>query len=73
MKTMTITDTHTHLYSEEFDQDRDEMMQRAFQNGVTRFYSCNRLYIYRGHVRLRNKLSSQCFDDGTPTYVRKII
>jgi Tat protein secretion system quality control protein TatD with DNase activity len=27
MKTMTITDTHTHLYSEEFDQDRDEMMQ----------------------------------------------
>jgi TatD DNase family protein len=31
MKTMTITDTHTHLYSEEFDQDRDEMMQRAFQ------------------------------------------
>jgi TatD DNase family protein len=26
---MTITDTHTHLYSEEFDQDRDEMIQRA--------------------------------------------
>ncbi|PWA05595.1 TatD family hydrolase [Flavobacterium psychrotolerans] len=35
---MIITDTHTHLYSEEFDLDRDEMMQRAIQNGVTRFF-----------------------------------
>jgi TatD DNase family protein len=35
---MTITDTHTHLYSEEFDLDRDEMMQRALKNGVTRFF-----------------------------------
>ncbi|RTY89370.1 TatD family hydrolase [Flavobacterium sp. GT3R68] len=35
---MIITDTHTHLYSEEFDQDRAEMMQRAIQNGVTRFF-----------------------------------
>ena len=35
---MTITDTHTHLYSEEFDIDRNEMMQRAMNNGVTRFF-----------------------------------
>lgn len=35
---MTITDTHTHLYAEEFDMDRDEMMQRAINNGVTRFF-----------------------------------
>jgi len=33
-----ITDTHTHLYSEEFDQDRDEMIQRAINNGVSRFF-----------------------------------
>ena len=33
-----ITDTHTHLYSEEFDQDRDDMIQRAIQIGVTRFF-----------------------------------
>jgi len=33
-----ITDTHTHLYSEEFDQDRDEMMQRALDAGVSRFF-----------------------------------
>ncbi|SEA12907.1 TatD DNase family protein [Flavobacterium gillisiae] len=35
---MIITDTHTHLYSEEFDQDRDEMIQRAIENGVSRFF-----------------------------------
>ncbi len=36
--TTTITDTHTHLYSEEFDQDRNEMMQRAMDAGVSRFF-----------------------------------
>jgi TatD DNase family protein len=35
---MILTDTHTHLYSEEFDLDRDEMMQRAIKKGVTRFF-----------------------------------
>lgn len=33
-----LTDTHTHLYSEEFDIDRKEMMQRAIENGVSRFF-----------------------------------
>jgi TatD DNase family protein len=33
-----ITDTHTHLYSEEFDQDRNEMIQRAIEAGVLRFF-----------------------------------
>ncbi|MBL0013953.1 MAG: TatD family hydrolase [Flavobacterium sp.] len=35
---MIITDTHTHLYSDEFDLDRNEMMQRAINAGVTRFF-----------------------------------
>lgn len=35
---MTFTDTHTHIYSEEFAQDRDAMMQRAFTAGVTRMF-----------------------------------
>lgn len=35
---MIITDTHTHLYSESFDEDRNEMIERAMQNGVTRFF-----------------------------------
>lgn len=36
--TMILTDTHTHLYSEAFDEDRTEMMKRAIDNGVTRFF-----------------------------------
>jgi TatD DNase family protein len=35
---MTITDTHTHLYSNEFDNDRNEMIQRAIDVGVSRFF-----------------------------------
>jgi TatD DNase family protein len=35
---MTITDTHTHLYSEQFDDDRAEVIQRALAAGVTRFF-----------------------------------
>jgi len=35
---MIITDTHTHLYSDEFSADRDEMIQRAIDKGVTRFF-----------------------------------
>lgn len=35
---MILTDTHTHLYSEEFDQDRTEMIQRAVDAGVSRFF-----------------------------------
>ncbi|MBP6182199.1 TatD family hydrolase [Flavobacterium sp.] len=39
METKTIiTDTHTHLYSEEFDHDRSEMIQRAIDAGVSRFF-----------------------------------
>ncbi len=35
---MIITDTHTHLYSEAFDEDRKEMMQRALDADVSRFF-----------------------------------
>ncbi len=35
---MVITDTHTHLYSNEFDDDRHEMIQRAIDVGVSRFF-----------------------------------
>lgn len=33
-----MIDTHTHLYSEEFDADRKEMIERAFVKGISRFY-----------------------------------
>lgn len=35
---MIFTDTHTHLYSEEFENDRTEMIQRAIDAGVSRFF-----------------------------------
>ena len=38
---ITLTDTHTHLYVAEFDGDRDEMIKRATQLGVTRFFLPN--------------------------------
>jgi len=48
---MVLTDTHTHLYSSQFDEDRDEMMKRALEAGVKRFFIpaidsgyCNAMY-----------------------------
>lgn len=35
---MILTDTHTHLYSEEFIEDSEAMMQRALAAGVKRFF-----------------------------------
>jgi TatD DNase family protein len=35
---MHYTDTHTHLYSEEFQDDQADMMQRALAAGVSRFF-----------------------------------
>lgn len=35
---MIITDTHTHLYSELFDEDRDTTINKAIQLGITRFF-----------------------------------
>lgn len=35
---MIFTDTHTHLYSEAFDEDRNTMVQRAIDEGITRFF-----------------------------------
>lgn len=59
---MIITDTHTHLYTEHFDNDRDEMMRRAFDAGVSRFFvpaidSSNTEAMFR----LENKFPSNVF------------
>ncbi len=35
---MIFTDTHTHLYSSQYQDDRQEMMQRAIDAGVSRFF-----------------------------------
>lgn len=38
---MRLIDTHTHLYLEQFDEDRDEMIQRALDSGVEQFFLPN--------------------------------
>lgn len=35
---MMLTDTHTHLYSDQFDEDRNLVMARALELGVKRFF-----------------------------------
>lgn len=35
---MILTDTHTHLYSSQFNEDREEVIQRAITAGVSRFF-----------------------------------
>ena len=35
---MVITDTHTHLYSEAFEEDRSAMIRRAIDSNVSRFF-----------------------------------
>ncbi len=44
---MILIDTHTHLYSEEFESDRTQMMERAFAVGVEHFFcSGNRFFLF---------------------------
>ena len=38
---MAYIDTHAHLYTEQFDIDRKEMIQRAFDSGVTKIFLPN--------------------------------
>jgi TatD DNase family protein len=38
---MILTDTHTHLYSKEFDNDREALINNAIAQGVSRFFLPN--------------------------------
>lgn len=38
MQKMIITDTHTHLYSSQFDNDRAVLIKKAIDQGVSRFF-----------------------------------
>ncbi len=35
---MILTDTHTHLYAEQFDEDREEVILKALDLGIKRFF-----------------------------------
>ncbi|MXO32905.1 TatD family hydrolase [Apibacter sp. B2912] len=59
---MLLIDSHTHLYSEQFDHDREEVIQRALGHGVQRFYlpSINSSY-YPKMEELKNKYPENMF------------
>ncbi len=57
-----FTDTHTHLYSKEFNADRDALIQMAREAGVTRFYLPNiDSSSVDGMLELEKKYPDTCF------------
>ncbi len=38
---MSLIDTHTHLYAEEFNADRKNLIEKAIANGINKFYLPN--------------------------------
>ena len=59
---MNIIDTHCHLYSEEFDLDREKMMTRALEAGVNKFYlPAIDSEAIPGMLSLEEKYPGKCF------------
>jgi TatD DNase family protein len=50
---MHLVDTHTHLYSDQFKEDREEMFKRAQENGISHFFLPN---IDAGSIKGMNEL-----------------
>lgn len=59
---MELIDTHTHLYAEQFDEDRDEVIKRAIAEGVNRFYLPNiDSTSIQGMFDLEQQYPNQCY------------
>ncbi len=59
---MILIDTHTHLYTEEFDTDRNAVMQRALDNGIEKFLLPNiDLNSIEPMQQLCNQYPNNCF------------
>lgn len=59
---MIFTDTHTHLYSEQFNEDRTEMVQRAINSGVSRLFLPNiDSSSIDGMLALQKQFPENCF------------
>ena len=56
-----MIDTHTHLYDEQFNDDRTEMIQRAIQNGINRMYlpNCDSTTI-EPMLKVESEFPNQC-------------
>ncbi|MCW3083521.1 MAG: Hydrolase TatD [Bacteroidetes bacterium] len=59
---MILTDTHTHLYSTEFDADRTALIEKAMTAGVTRFFMPNvASESIPGMFRVEQQFPDHCF------------
>jgi len=57
-----MIDTHTHLFSHKFDNDRDEVIQRALSNGVSKMYLPNiDVDTVEAMLAVEAKYPGQCF------------
>lgn len=57
-----FVDTHTHLYSEEFDSDRQALINKAIANGISKFFLPNIFSkSIMGMLDLEAKYPSICF------------
>lgn len=57
-----LVDTHAHLYAEQFDDDRDAMMQRAIQQGISHFFLPNiDEQSIEPMLQLEGRYPGQCF------------
>lgn len=59
---MHLVDTHTHLYSEQFDEDRKERIEKAMELGVKEFYLPNiDSSSISGMLQLQRDFPNNCF------------
>ncbi len=59
---MLLTDTHTHLYSAEFDIDRKQVVERAIASGVKKFFLPNiDSSSVEGMIALCGQFPENCF------------
>lgn len=59
---MNLIDTHTHLYSDQFNEDRDQMIQKAINEGIDGFFLPNiDSKSIKGMKELVEKYPSNCF------------
>jgi len=59
---MVLTDTHAHLYSDQFDEDRDDMVSRALEADVKRLFLPNiEAETYQPMMDLCAKYPKNCF------------
>ncbi|MGQ1787701.1 MULTISPECIES: TatD family hydrolase [unclassified Saccharicrinis] len=59
---MLFIDTHAHIYSEQFDKDRDEMIQRAFDVGVESILMPNvDVDTIEPMLQIEDKFPGKCF------------